>query len=72
MGNYSYKKLLGLIKENGLTQDELAEKVGISAATLSAKLNNKGLFKQSEIASITSALGINGSDIGLYFFTHEV
>lgn len=72
MSRYNYSKLLGLMKEKGFTQDELSEKVGISAATLSAKLNHKGVFKQSEITNIAKALDISGREIALYFFNHEV
>lgn len=67
---YSYGKLLGQIKEQGMTQETLALNVGLKPSTLSQKLNNKAHFKQVEISKICNILGIKGEDIGAYFFAH--
>ena len=67
---YDYSKLLGRLKEKHITQDVLAEKVGMKPTTLSLKLNNKAKFKQSEISSICKLLDIEASKIGDYFFAH--
>ncbi len=67
---YNYNRLLGKMKELGVSQEELAKSLGVNPATVSQKLNNKGLFKQSEIVKICNILSIDGKDIGDYFFAH--
>ena len=47
-----YSKLLGRMKECGMTQEALACAIGISESTLNLKLNNKGVFTQKEIRNI--------------------
>ena len=70
--HFDYSKLLGRIRERGITQEMLAKAIGMTAATLSLKLNNKAVFKQSEIKRICAALEIEDADILGYFFTQEV
>lgn len=67
-----YSKLLGRIKECGMTQEDLASVIGVSATTLSFKLNNKAFFKQTEIKKICEVLEISKEHIGEYFFALEV
>ena len=67
---YNYSRLLGLMREKGYTQAETAKRIGICTERLSAKLNNKSLFKQSEIARLCDLLGIGSEEIGGYFFNH--
>ncbi len=69
---YDYSKLLGRIKEKGLTQEALANKIGISGTTLSKKLNNIGKFSQAEMLSICEVLDIPVSDIASYFFAKQL
>lgn len=69
---YDYSKLLGRIKECGFTQERIASEVGMSVSTLSFKLNNKAFFTQREIRKICDLLGIESTEIGLYFFTLRV
>ena len=69
---FDYSKLLGLMREKQITQNELASKIGNTAATLNLKLNNKAKFKQCEIVQICDILGIDGDNIGAYFFTTKV
>ena len=69
---FDYSKLLGRIREFGLTQETLASKIGITEASMSLKLNNKANFKQKEIRLICKILKIHSSEIGLYFFTQKV
>lgn len=69
--HFDYSKLLGRIRERGFTQETLAKAIGMTAATLSLKLNNKAVFKQSEIKRICAALEIEDADIPGYFFTQE-
>ena len=69
---FNYAKLLGRIKEYGLTHEELATKIGIAPSTFSAKMNNKYSFAITEIDAICKILDISKSEIGLYFFTQKV
>lgn len=66
---FDYSKLLGKMKECGLTQSEFAKIIGISETTLSLKLSNKAVFKQNEIKLCSDCLGLSANDIGHYFFT---
>ncbi len=65
---FNYAKLLGRIKERGLTQEKLAQIIGINKGTLSAKLNNQYAFTAEEIDSISETLDIPNAEIGKYFF----
>lgn len=67
-----YGKLLGRIREKGFTQAQLANLVGMTPGTMSAKLNNQAYFKQSEILAICDVLDIPIRECGEYFFTREV
>lgn len=69
---FDYSKLLGRMTEFGYTQDSLAKEIGISAATMSLKLNNRSFFGQKEIRAICKVLKICVSEIGVYFFTPKV
>ena len=68
MERYDYRKLLGKMREQRVTQEVLAEKVGISATSMNLSLNNKRDFRQEEILIICESLGISLSDIPTYFF----
>ena len=68
MAVFNYSALLGLMREKGYTQEDLAEEIGISLSQLSAKLNGRYPFKQTDIQNIVDALGILPTDIGRYFF----
>ena len=65
---YNYAKLLGKIRESGLTQEQLADAIGKNKSTLSAKLNGKYDFTQEEMDAICRVLDISNSEIGAYFF----
>ena len=65
---YNYSKLLGRMKERGVTQESLAEAIGRDKGTISTKLNNKSNFTAVEIDSICKLLDIDNNDIGAYFF----
>lgn len=65
---FNYSKLLGRIKECGFTQLTLAEAIGISKATLNAKLNNQYFFTQIEIIAICKVLRIAHKEIPSYFY----
>lgn len=70
--NYDYSKLRGTIVEKYHTISRLAKKLGKSDAWLSAKLNNKGDFTQTDMVRIMALLDINKKDITLYFFQNKV
>lgn len=69
---FNYSKLLGRIRERGLTQEKIAQSIGISVATMSQKLNNKAYFYQPEIEKICELLAIDDGEVGTYFFTQKV
>lgn len=69
---FDYSKLLGRMTEFGYTQDSLAKEIGISATTMSLKLNNRSFFGQREIRAICKVLKIDMCDIGAYFFAPKV
>lgn len=57
--NMDINKLRSKISLRGITQAELARKIGISENTMSAKLNNRGHFDTLQVASICEVLHIN-------------
>lgn len=69
---YNYSKLLGKIRENNLTQAELAKKIGISESTLNFSLRNKRPFKQDEIIKICEILCISLESVENYFFNKKL
>ena len=68
MKKYDYSKLLGLIRERGLTQDEFAAKIGICPSSLCQKIHNRRDFGQEEIVRSCVVLGISAADMHKYFF----
>lgn len=52
------KKLNDIIKESGLKKTYIAEQLGISKASFSAKANGKGEFKVREVIVLCKILGI--------------
>lgn len=63
-----YSNLLGRIRAKNLTQASVAEKIGMSAATLNKKLRGHTEFTQSEIRSLCEILCISDAEIIDYFF----
>jgi plasmid maintenance system antidote protein VapI len=66
---FNYAKLLGRIREFGLTQESLAKEIGRSLSTFNAKIKNNGCFSADEIYRICKVLEIAKDEIGDYFFT---
>lgn len=66
--NFNYSKLLGKIRELGLTQEKVALDIGIGSDTLSKKLNNKSCFSTKEVVDICKLLDISKAEISAYFF----
>lgn len=65
----NYNLLLGMVKAAGMTQFDLAQEIGISAATLNKKLRGHSEFTQGEIRGICKALEIPTEKIADYFFS---
>lgn len=69
MPEMNYALLRGRIRDCGLTQQECAEKIGISESHFSRKLAGEYVFRQDEINKLCELLEIDGAEIGAYFFT---
>jgi len=69
---FNYSKLRGKIREVFHTERDFAKEMGFSKQTLSAKLNGKIEFTQSEIAKATSLLEIPQESIPDIFFNAKV
>lgn len=65
----NYSKLLGKIRELGLTQKLVASRIHMTESHFSRKLSGEFAFKQSEIQQLCELLQIPGEQIGAYFFT---
>lgn len=65
---YDYSKLLGRMKEKGITQANLASYIGVSETTVNLSLGNKRAFKQDEIRNLCKVLDIPISELDIYFF----
>jgi len=72
MTTYDYSKLRGRIREKGLSEAGLAERIGIAKTSLSLKLNNRLAFGQNEMLDCLSVLGIDKADIAQYFFCESL
>ena len=64
--SFDYSKLRGLIVEKVGSQNNLAEKMGLSKQSLSAKVNNKVAFTQDEMCKIIQMLHIPHRDSSKY------
>ncbi|EUB33214.1 DUF739 family protein [Fusobacterium animalis] len=69
---FDYSKLEGKITEVYKSNYKFAEALGISKASISAKLNNKVDFTQSEIRKSIILLKIPENEVSLYFFNKLV
>jgi transcriptional regulator with XRE-family HTH domain len=72
MPKMDYGKLLGRMREFGLTQKSVASAIGISRQQLNNKLNGRSPFSQRDIKEICNLLEIPLSNVGTYFFTEVV
>lgn len=64
-------KLKGKIAESGLTQSEIAEKIGISAPSLNAKVNGARPFTIDEVQRLVQAINLTNDDLISIFFDFE-
>lgn len=65
---FKHSKLLGLLKEKGMKQEDLAHIIGRKKTATNLKLNGKANFTIAEMDKICKALDIANEDIGEYFF----
>lgn len=63
------KMLKARLKELGMTQADLAGKVGLATPTLCQKLNNVRPFSLPQAEKVALALDISAQDFEAYFFT---
>lgn len=68
---FDYSKLRGKMAERSITQEQLADKIGINKCTLSVKLNGRYAFANDEILAICKVLDIPTDEISKYFFCTE-
>lgn len=69
---FDYSKLKGKIREKFGSDEKYAEILGISKASVSAKLNSKVPFSITEMDKTILALEIDKEEIYEYFFTKKV
>lgn len=55
-------KLKGAMVASGMSRREIADKMGISVATLHRKLHNQAEFRSNEIQTLSMILGITNKD----------
>lgn len=67
--DFDYSKLRGKIRECYGAEIKFAKALGVSANTLSAKLNCKVAFTSDEMVNACNLLGISMDDATEYFFT---
>ena len=65
-------KLVGKIKENGESQEDLAKAMGLSRASLNAKINGRACFTQPEIMVIKKHYNLSDGDLTAIFFEDVV
>lgn len=69
---YDGSKLKGIIRELNLTQDDVAQYLGINKSTFNLKINGQVPFTQDEISLLLDFLKIPDSKIKDYFFEEKV
>ena len=69
---FDLSKLKGLIREKGLTQENVAEEIDVAYSTFNLKINGNAFFTQEEIYKISNLLKIPKENIYEYFFTNRV
>lgn len=62
-------KLIGKIKEQGKTIQQMAAEVGISLTAMSRKINGKTQFTREEIEKIADLLELTNEELLAIFFS---
>jgi len=60
------------MEDLGITQGDLASKIGIAAPTMCQKINNTRPFSLEEAEKVAEILKIKDKDFGTYFFAKEI
>ena len=68
---FNNSKVLGRMREMGLTQAQTAEAIGISSSALAFKLKGERYFDQDDIRQLVDVLKVPADQIQAYFFTPE-
>ena len=63
------RKIKGRLVELGLTQKDVAEKIGVAQPTVNQKINNIRPMDLQEAEAIADLLKINPGEFVEYFFT---
>ncbi len=63
--------LKGKLRENGLTQEDMAAKMGVSLSRFNAKVNARqgAEFSLGELRAMKGLLGLTGKQMEQIFFT---
>lgn len=68
-GELDPKRVRAKIAENGYTQNEVANKLGLDSGSFSKKINGKnGGLNEKQFFGLLNILKVNTGDVG-YFFT---
>lgn len=65
------EKLRNALKRQGITQNELAEILGLTYQTISIKMNGHKDFTQSEIKAIMIVLGLTPEEVVDIFLSNN-
>ena len=66
------RKLKALLKKNGITQNELADMLGLRYQTISFKMNGHKDFTQSEIRAIMTIFSLTPDElVDIFFYSAE-
>ena len=68
---FDYSNLRGKMAQRGITQEQLADKIGINKSTLNVKMNGRYAFANDKILAICKVLDIPTDEISKYFFCTE-
>jgi transcriptional regulator with XRE-family HTH domain len=65
-------KLKAAIVGSGLNQEQVAENLEMTIATLNYKINNKSEFRASEIKKLSEVLNLTNEEVNAIFFAEKV
>ena len=66
------RALKASIIRNGMTQEQLAEMIGLTPNSISRKINGKNEFTLGEAQKITEALSLSSKEVSSIFFAKRV
>lgn len=69
---FNHSKLRGRIRELGMTEADVAQRIGITGTSFSKKMSGKNKFVQTEIKKMIDLLDIPVEEVSTYFFVTEV